>query len=275
MCFSRSNEITVLNRISIISFSKAASAVIRRLGILAKCVPFVFSNCCFGYDMFWRCRWKLPPKHFQLLPAGCLYNITMSCNTQLLDSPEQVASNRTLKIPPNYRPAPRAASIPTFRVDLSLPPSDRYVELATAFAPHLRGIGGILDNVLKSRVRFVAFRGIIKYLARNALRHVHLPEEMEELRSIANASGAELHLLVVLNVLLDSLMGCTSGGVLAATTEGKAGMMHFRTLDWDMDRLRDLLVVLEFVRSNSKEPEKVVGRSITYAGFVGVLTGVR
>lgn len=52
-------------------------------------------------------------------------------------------------------------------------------------------------------------------------------------------------------------------------------MLHFRTLDWGMDELRSVIVVLEFVRSDSPEPEKVIGRTITYAGFVGVLTGVR
>ncbi|QSZ34729.1 hypothetical protein DSL72_007584 [Monilinia vaccinii-corymbosi] len=51
--------------------------------------------------------------------------------------------------------------------------------------------------------------------------------------------------------------------------------MHFRTLDWGLDGLRDMLVVLEFVQSNSCDPKKVIGKSITYAGYVGILTGVR
>lgn len=49
-------------------------------------------------------------------------------------------------------------------------------------------------------------------------------------------------------------------------------MVHFRTLDWGMDPLRRVLVHLDFV----VEPDgEVVASSITYAGFVGVLTGVR
>lgn len=52
-------------------------------------------------------------------------------------------------------------------------------------------------------------------------------------------------------------------------------LMHFRTLDWGMERLRDLLVVLEFVNSSSETPDRVLARSITYAGFVGTLTAVR
>ena len=39
--------------------------------------------------------------------------------------------------------------------------------------------------------------------------------------------------------------------------------------------MRSVLVQLEFTRSKSDEPDKVIARTVTYAGFVGVLTGVR
>ena len=49
-------------------------------------------------------------------------------------------------------------------------------------------------------------------------------------------------------------------------------MVHFRNLDWGMPSLRRILVILDFIL----EPEgEVVASSITYAGFWGVLTGVR
>lgn len=107
---------------------------------------------------------------------------------------------------------------------------------------------------------------------------------MKELKGIAKASGVALYILIALNVLLDSLLGCTSGGVMTSLdkTGGKRApgpaeerMLHFRTLDWGMDPLRSVLVQLEFVRSKSADPEKVIGRTVTYAGFVGALTGVR
>lgn len=90
--------------------------------------------------------------------------------------------------------------------------------------------------------------------------------------------------MIALNVILDSLLGCTSGAVKTAVKrdaktmggeDEEARMIHFRTLDWGMDPLRDVLVTLEFVRSDSEKPDEVVARSVTYAGFVGVLTGVR
>ena len=109
------------------------------------------------------------------------------------------------------------------------------------------------------------------------------------MRGIAKVSGVDIYFLVALNVLLDSLLGCTSGGVMTRPREVKGRgkekegknqghedrMMHFRTLDWGMSGLRNVLVVLEFVRSKSETPGKVIGRSVSYAGFVGCLTGVR
>ena len=122
---------------------------------------------------------------------------------------------------------------------------------------------------------------MIKSLASLFLFRLFSAEETKELKGISKASDLPMFLLIALNVLLDSMLGCTSGGVLIAPKKVKGGeeeeprMMHFRTLDWGMEPLREVLVVLEFVRSASDEPEKVIARTVTYAGFVGVLTGVK
>lgn len=87
-----------------------------------------------------------------------------------------------------------------------------------------------------------------------------------------------MYLLISFNVILDLLMGCSSGGAAVrdenSASSGTNGtkMVHFRTLDWGMDPLRRVLVQLDYVL----EPHgNVVASSINYAGFVGVLTGVR
>ena len=87
-------------------------------------------------------------------------------------------------------------------------------------------------------------------LARLVLRRVYTDEETEELRGISAATGLPMFLLVAFNVLLDLLLGCTSGGVRHQEheTDKKSKMVHFRTLDWDMDPLRMLIVELDFVR---------------------------
>ncbi|KAK4075436.1 uncharacterized protein Triagg1_4557 [Trichoderma aggressivum f. europaeum] len=181
--------------------------------------------------------------------------------------------------------------IPTYRIDLSLPPAERYVKLASDFAPRMRQITPLFDTVLESVVPWSLLRSVVKFAALLILRRVCSSEETQELVGISKASGVDLHFLVAFNLLLDTLLGCTSGGVLTRLKKRKGGethlgekqtdaepmarMMHFRTLDWGMPELRSVLVVLEFVRSNSKEPRTVIARTVTYAGFVGVLTGVR
>lgn len=184
--------------------------------------------------------------------------------------------------------------IPTYRIDLSLPPSERYIRLAADFSPRMREITPLFDKFLASVIPWLFLRRILELVASFLLRRVYSYEETQELQGIAKASGVDMYFLVALNVLLDSLLGCTSGGVLTqpqssrgikqdplgrrerlGTPDGNPRMMHFRTLDWGMDELRSLLVVLEFVRSKSEGPQEIIGRSITYAGFVGLLTGVR
>jgi hypothetical protein len=73
-------------------------------------------------------------------------------------------------------------------------------------------------------------------------------------------------------VLLDLFMGCSSGGAAVDDGYGRQKIVHFRTLDWGMPALRRVVIQLDFVE-HSDGP--IVASSITYAGFVGVLTGVR
>ncbi|KAF2397737.1 hypothetical protein EJ06DRAFT_481515 [Trichodelitschia bisporula] len=161
-------------------------------------------------------------------------------------------------------------SPPVFKIDLSLPPEDRYTEVATAFAPELRGLASLFDELvleLGDRVPLSLIRGIARLL----LRRLHSSEQTRELRGIDRVVGVGMWLLVAFNTLLDLLMGCTSGGARVRDEHGER-MVHFRTLDWDMQALREVVVVLQFVRCADGP---VVARSVTYAGFVGVLTGVR
>ncbi|KAB8072323.1 hypothetical protein BDV29DRAFT_177634 [Aspergillus leporis] len=116
----------------------------------------------------------------------------------------------------------------------------------------------------------------VKRLSRLLLRRLYSREETEEIRGISQATGIEMYLLVSFNVLLDLLMGCTSGAALTklSTSEGEqCRMLHFRTLDWGMDELRKLLVCFEVVRG--PDYTTVVATNVTYFGFVSVLTGVK
>ncbi|KAK3171394.1 hypothetical protein OEA41_003478 [Lepraria neglecta] len=161
--------------------------------------------------------------------------------------------------------------VPKYTIDLSLPPVKRYQHVAADFNAQTAALPALFDEIvlgMKPNARV----GRVRRIARLLLRRVYYDEETEELRGISEATGIELWLLVAFNVLLDLFMGCTSGAARVDDGQGGKKMLHFRTLDWGMDPLRKVVVQLDFIQ---KPGGKVVASSITYVGYVGVLTGVR
>lgn len=161
---------------------------------------------------------------------------------------------------------------PVFRINLSLPPCKRYEELTLLYRDRMRSLRGLFDELIQSISPNIPLKPV-HWLARLFLRRLYTVEETEELRGISRVTDIDLYLLIALNTVLDLLMGCKSGGVRTTDGNSPTKMLHFRTLDWLMDPLRDLIVQLEFVRDD--DPQKVLATSITYVGYVGVLTGVR
>ncbi|OQO14141.1 hypothetical protein B0A48_01017 [Cryoendolithus antarcticus] len=166
-------------------------------------------------------------------------------------------------------------SIPRFSIDLSLPPQQRYTEVCAAFKDQMLGLRELFDDVVGSMLPFVP-KAVLKWICWLLLRGVYDAEETAELKGISSNTGIEVYLLVCFNVILDLLMGCTSGGALihdeAAEDHNATRMVHFRTLDWGMPSLRHVIVQLDYKAHAEGE---VIASSVTYAGFVGVLTGVR
>ncbi|GAW25885.1 putative n-acylsphingosine amidohydrolase protein [Rosellinia necatrix] len=176
--------------------------------------------------------------------------------------------------------------IPRFTIDLARPPRERYDEVVRVFGPRMRSLAGLFDTILSKVIISPWVRSTAGVLSKLCLRRVYDKEENEEIRGISAASGVPLYLLVALNNLLDCLLGCTSGAAPVKPTitwentgdgasQDCTRLLHFRTLDWTIHGLRELLVVLEFVDSSSDDRSQVIARSITYARFVGCLTGVR
>ncbi|EOA84264.1 hypothetical protein ACJQWK_00651 [Exserohilum turcicum] len=179
---------------------------------------------------------------------------------------------------------------PIYTINLSLPPSDRYTFAAQSHAASLRQIPKLYSEAT-SHLGLPAW--FFHLLGRILLRRLHSREHTEELRGISKACGLPMYLLIAYNVFLDLLLGCTSGGIKVKNgrprrrggvgeeeeeddddddDDNSATMLHFRTLDWSMPLLRDLIVQFEFVEH---EGGHVVARTVGYVGFVGVLTGVR
>lgn len=168
--------------------------------------------------------------------------------------------------------------IPRYMIDLSLPPKERYRVLAKQYSTRLKTLTGLFDALLIDSGLPRYLISTVNHISRLLLRRVYSSEETDELRGISEQTQIPMYLLVSLNVILDLLMGCTSGGVRSlepGRPRAESKMLHFRILDWGMDGLRDIIVQLDFVKSKSTKPQEIIASSITYVGFVGCLTGVR
>ena len=160
---------------------------------------------------------------------------------------------------------------PRYTINLSLPPIQRYQQLARDYNERVQNLPLLFDEVLEALCPKRSI-GLIRRLARIFLRRLHSREETQELVGIHQITGIDLYLLVAFNVLLDIFMGCTSGAARTVDQDGRQKMIHYRTMDWGMDPLRKVIVQLDFI---NYEKGPIIASSVTYAGYVGVLTGVR
>lgn len=161
-------------------------------------------------------------------------------------------------------PPPGHDTPPTYSVNLSLPAPQRHRHIATAYRDPLKRI---LPPLYRDVLSTLPCAALLDGASHVLLRRLHSHDETEELRTYAVVTGVPMHVLVAYNIFLDLMMGCISGGVVG----GSAGtMLHFRGLDWGMDTLRPLVLALDFLRGG-----ETVAQTLTYAGYIGVLTGVR
>lgn len=88
----------------------------------------------------------------------------------------------------------------------------------------------------------------------------------EELKAIAAQSKMPLGLLVVMQLIYECSAHCTS--IVCRGHDGNP--VHIRTMDWEMDFLRPMTIEVEFYRKGQP-----IAMATTWAGYVGVLTGMR
>lgn len=166
--------------------------------------------------------------------------------------------------------------IPLYRIDLDKPPAERHREICRDFHAQIKEMLLVYDDILHFCGLGKVGERCVDLVARLLLRRVWNPEEMGEIRGIATETRLPVHFVIAFNTFLDLFSGCISGGVKEGSTgadssvHGPGRMLHFRGLDWEMDPLREMIIQVEYVRKG-----EVVARAITYAGYVGTLTGVR
>ncbi|KAK2462259.1 hypothetical protein APHAL10511_005755 [Amanita phalloides] len=147
---------------------------------------------------------------------------------------------------------------PLYKIDLSLPPHIRYAQLCADYKSELASLSSLYTEAVECLGASWLAKLLFTLGKKLFLRKLYSKEETEEIRAIAKAVGIEMYLAVAYNTFLDLFSGCTSAGIkLRGDTSGEDRIVHLRTLDWDMEPLRNLIVRIEYIRER-----KVVARPV-------------
>ena len=95
------------------------------------------------------------------------------------------------------------------------------------------------------------------------------PDDLEELRGLAEGSGVPVRELYRLHAIPDRTYACSSFAVWGRATADRR-LIHVRNLDWNMQAGIQRFATVFVVRPTGKHAFVNVG----WAGFIGVLTGI-
>ncbi|CAF2211386.1 unnamed protein product [Rotaria magnacalcarata] len=170
--------------------------------------------------------------------------------------------------------------VPTYVVNLDLPPVERWKNISTIYKP------AIIDLVNYIKTFALSISPELQFLI--SLVDTKLPAMADtlpapygdEMKGISQATGVPLGEIVLYNIFYEIFTLCTS--IVAEDQNGK--ILHGRNLDfglllgWDMinntwelsEKLRPLITQVNFTQNG-----QVIFRTTTFAGYIGVITGVR
>nr|XP_053635847.1 acid ceramidase-like [Cherax quadricarinatus] len=175
-------------------------------------------------------------------------------------------------------PPDKHMEIPVYIVDLDLPPLQRWAPLMKDKGPLLVDLVDDVKMLITSLVGERVFEIIFNSLSKVATT---LPYPFyEELVGISAFSELPLSIVTLYNIFYEALTLCTS--IIAQDPNGQ--LYHGRNLDtgvflgWDKknhtwkvaEKLKPLTVELDWKKNGS-----TLFRSVSFAGYVGVLTAVK
>lgn len=166
-----------------------------------------------------------------------------------------------------------------YTIDLDLPPHQRWTALITDKKKDLDNMIQAIRDLAKAFVpsgRLIELVDITLPLMVNTLPNPF----RDEIKGIAADSGIPLGEVTLFNIFYEVFTVCTS----VVAEDSKGNLVHGRNLDfglflgWDIknkswivsEKLKPLVVNLDFRRDN-----QTVFKSTNFAGYVGMLTGLR
>ena len=148
---------------------------------------------------------------------------------------------------------------PQFTIHLDYPPNKRWNEVIAHFKEHIPKATKIAEDMLgENTVRLL--KPLLKLATySNGIMY------REELLSISKQTSIDAGLLLLLQLVYEAFAACTS--VIVKTERYP---IHIRTMDWNLPILRKLTFQAKFKFKN-----KTLFTGTTWAGYLGILTGMR
>jgi acid ceramidase len=175
-------------------------------------------------------------------------------------------------------PPPANRTIPWFQINLDVTPHDRWNEVVTFFD---EGINAVIDEIFE-HLDWRVINDLLAAIQGNEAEILaRYPNGYgEEIQGISDLTGIETAKLILLNAAYELLGVCTS--IVAQDTNGN--VYHGRNLDFGLglafnfsdfqwgltEALRPILFNAEMMKNN-----QTLYKATFFAGYVGVLTGVR
>jgi len=183
-------------------------------------------------------------------------------------------------------PKPDWDSVPKSSVNLDVAPIDRWTDLATQYKAQINNmVNQFVDHIKQFPGR--KWENFLLYMEANQEQLLNrMPNGYgDEIRGIQKATGLQMSSLLAFNLGYEIMGFCTS--VTAQDASGH--MYHGRNLDFGLflgfntsagpnenfqwtntDLLRQMTVQVDFTRGGN-----VLYSTVSYVGYVGLLTGVR
>lgn len=153
-------------------------------------------------------------------------------------------------------------ALPTFIINLDLPPEQRWKQLVTNYKQECLEIFNYLETLSQQMLGGVAKTIINGFI--EGYRYFYDVMYQKELEGIANTLGVSINKLILGQLVYESCACCTS-----VIFKFKGNNLHFRTMDWDMDILKKVTVNLVFKKNN-----QVLFGATSWVGYVGIMTGM-
>ncbi|XP_028657918.1 acid ceramidase [Erpetoichthys calabaricus] len=187
---------------------------------------------------------------------------------------EECRTNMYPPAGPTYK-----STVAWYTIDLDTPPYKRWNQLLSDKKAELAMLNQVIKDLANAFVPSGKLVDLVDKKLPSLIETFPSPFH-DELKGIADVSGVPLGEVLLFNIFYEVFTVCTS--VVAEDSAGK--LFHARNMDfglflgWDVknhtwvvtEYLRPLVVNLDFQKGN-----KTVFKSTSFAGYVGMLTGVK